>query len=90
MERPVLEPKYGYDFLYELKMLEPLSLPEFFARYHNNNAIDSLTELETRCLMRVIVFSYGEFRRVFEITAKSFNVNKLDFRGSIKNKRLSE
>jgi hypothetical protein len=27
---------------------------------------------------------------VFEITTKSFDINKLDLRGSVKNKRLSE
>lgn len=88
MERHVFKPKYGYDFLYERKMLEPLSLPEYFAR-QNNRAL-AQTELESRHLIRVIVFSGGEFRRLFEITTKSFDVNKLNLRGSIKDKRLSE
>ena len=88
MERHVLRPKYGYDFLYERKILEPLGLPEYFAR--QNNRILAQAELELKHLIRVIVFSGGEFRRVFEITTKSFDINKLDLRGSIKNKRLSE
>ena len=88
MERHVLRPKYGYDFLYEWKALEPLGLPEYFAR-QSSGAL-AQTELELRHLIRVIVFSGGEFRRVFEITTKLFDINKLDLRGSIKNKRLSE
>ena len=88
MERHVLKPKYGYDFLYEWKILEPLGLPEYFARQSSRELAQ--TELESRHLIRVIVFSSGEFRRVFEITTKSFDINKLDLRGSIKNKRLSE
>jgi len=88
MERHVLRPKYGYDFLYEWKALEPLGVPEYIARQHNGALAQ--TELESRNLIRVIVFSGGEFRRVFEITTKSFDINKLDLRGSIKNKRLSE
>ena len=88
MERHVLKPKYGYDFLYEQKILEPLGLPEYIAR--QNNRMLAQTKLELRHLIRVIVFSGGEFRRLFEITTKSFDINKLDLRGSIKNKRLSE
>lgn len=88
MERHVLRPKYGYDFLYEWKMLEPLGVPEYIARQHSGALAQ--TELELKNLIRVIVFSGGEFRRVFEITTKSFDINKLNLRGSIKNKRLSE
>ena len=88
MERHVLRPKYGYDFLYEWKMLEPLCLPEYFAR-QNIRAL-AQSELELRHLIRVIVFSDREFRRLFEITTKSFDINKLDLRGSIKDRRLSE
>ncbi len=88
MERHVLRPKYGYDFLYEWKILEPLGLPEYFARQSSRGLAQS--ELELRHLIRVIVFSSGEFRRLFEITTKSFDINKLDLRGSIKDKRLSE
>lgn len=88
MERHVLRPKYGYDFLYEWKALEPIGVPEYIARQHSRALAQ--TELESRNLIRVIVFSGGEFRRVFEITTKSFDINKLDLRGSIKNKRLSE
>lgn len=88
MERHVLRPKYGYDFLYEWKVLEPLGLPEYIARQHSGALVQ--TELELKNLIRVIVFSGVEFRRVFEITATSFDINKLDLHGSIKNKRLSE
>ncbi len=88
MERHVLRPKYGYDFLYEWKALEPLGVPEYIARQHSGELAQ--TELESKNLIRVIVFSGGEFRRVFEITTKSFDINKLDLRGSIKDKRLSE
>lgn len=88
MEQHVLRPKYGYDFLYEWKVLEPLGVPEYIARQHNG-ALAQI-ELESRNLIRVIVLSGGEFRRVFEITTKSFDINKLDLRGSVKNKRLSE
>ena len=84
MERHVLRPKCGYDFLYEWKVLEPLGLPEYIARQHSGALAQ--TELELKNLIRVIVFSGGEF----EITTKSFDINKLDLRGSIKNKRLSE
>lgn len=88
MELHVLKPKHGYDFLYERKLLEPLSVPEYIARQHNSSLTQ--TDLAAKNLVRVIVFTVGEFRRLFEITSPTIDIDKINVRGHIKEKRMSE